>query len=120
MSKTIKAKVRSNDGWLNYEANVTFDTADNVQSLIDLINRFNAIKQVAFGELTSYSVMNEYATIEVEQGTDSINFDISRVLVSNTGIYFTLLDKHSLASFEIGEYSIDDLKNIMKEMEQGD
>ena len=120
MSKTIKAKVRSNDGWLNYEANVTFDTADNVQSLIDLINRFNAIKQVALGELTSYSVMNEYATIEVEQGTDSINFDISRVLVSNIGIYFTLLDKHSLASFEIGEYSIDDLNNIMKEMKQGD
>ncbi len=120
MSKTIKTKVISSDGWLNYEAEITFETADDVQSLVDLIDQFNAIKQIALGELTTYSVKNKYATIKVEQGTDNVNFDISRVLVSDTGIYFTLLDTHSLATFEIGEFSIDDLNNIMKEMEQGD
>lgn len=120
MGKTIKAEVNSNDGWLKYNAEITFDSADDIQSLVDLIKQFNAIKQVALGELTTYSVKNKYAIIKVEQGTDNVNFDISRVLVSDTGIYFTLLDTHSLATFEIGEFSIDDLNNIMKEMEQGD
>ena len=117
MSKTIKTKVNSNDGWLNYDAEITFDSADDIQSLIDLIKQFNAIKQVALGELTTYSVKNKYAIIKVKQGNDNVNFDISRVLVSDTGIYFTLLDTHSLATFEIGEFSIDDLKSFIKEME---
>ena len=118
MSKTIKAKVCSNDGWLNYDAHVTFNTADDVQSLIDLINRFNDIKQIALGGLITYCVKNDYAIIMVEQGTDTVNYDISRVVVSDTGVYFTLLDTHSLSTFEIGEYSIDDLNNIIKEMEE--
>jgi len=115
---TLIKDVQSTDEYQTYIAKVVI-TAEGARGLIALMEKFPSLEYLQEG-LFSFSVRNHFANVEIYEGeglTSEVRCDASCVLVYSGSVYFTLNNHHNADTYEVGEFSKDDLENIIKSSE---
>lgn len=115
---TLVKDAHSTDEYQAYKAKIAI-TAEGARGLIALIENFPNLEGIQEG-LFSFSVRNHFANVEIYEGeglTSEVRCDASCVLVYSGSVYFTLNNHHNADTYEVGEFSKDDLENIIKSSE---
>ena len=76
---TKEREVRSSDAFIEATAKVTFKTVEDVKELINLIKNFDTVNKATGNKLFKYTVINEYAEVEIYEDEDEHRCDVNNI-----------------------------------------